>query len=858
MESLAHKPEATNAAEGCPITSPLDDSLAGRQIGDFEIVREIGRGGMGIVYEAVQTTLKRSVALKVLGTGLGLTPTAVDRFRREATAAAKLHHTNIVPVYATGEERGIHFYAMELIGGSGLDVVIRQLRERMPTRDAPALSADLTATAAYAPPDPFTNSSGVKSAASSSTDRFDRIATMIADVADALHHAHQNGVTHRDIKPSNLLLSSDGRLSITDFGLARMLEQPGMTMTGEFVGTPAYMSPEQVTAGRIPVDHRADIYSLGATLYELLTLRPPFVAEGRDRLLALLIQKEPASPRSVNPNVPRDLETICLKCLEKDPDRRYANAKELADDLRRYVSRFAIVAKRTGPLGRIRKWVRRNPALAGAAVAVLLALAAAGVFAWHAHQTEQRRLAEKQKQEEELQAGRRDAALEKALLLALGGDLAGAERSIGDAELLGASAGDVRLMRGQIAFYRGDSATAIEHLELAVKLQPQRAAALALLACACADFGAFERYYQLASELKALSPVTYEDYLFTGLAESFERPERGLAAMDEAIRRRDSSVARALRARSRLLAAMGTGNLADAESAVEDARIAVAMLPGEPFALAQSVMANLVAAGIYEQNGRPEEKKAALDRARREVQALEPLRHVPVAAVARLFYFRETGDRTAALAEVLNRRQSGVRPSAFDEMFLANELYYNGRFEEAVDVFDRGIARGGDTHLLQILRCYALVELPNGPARAGGARPEPKPSTEFDIYRATIWQLLGYRAEAAAAYQSLHQRFLQSPERSDWYMRLLEFGSGLLPADKLLVAAGSSRLHRCEANFLIGMALLAIGDRDGARSHFRHAVDTHVVWYVDHTWSRAFLARLEADPNWPPWIPPKK
>ncbi len=149
---------------------------------------------------------------------------------------------------------------------------------------------------------------------------------MIAEVADALEYAHQQGVIHRDIKPSNLLLSPAGRLSVNDFGLARMLEQPGMTITGELVGTPLYMSPEQITAGRVPMDHRTDIYSLGATLYELLTLRPPFAAEQRDQLLAQIIQKDPTPPRKVNGKVPVDLETICLKAMDKDPDRRYQTA----------------------------------------------------------------------------------------------------------------------------------------------------------------------------------------------------------------------------------------------------------------------------------------------------------------------------------------------------------------------------------------------------------------------------------------------------------------------------------------------------------------------------------------------------
>src|SRR5262249_12811524 len=163
-------------------------------------------------------------------------------------------------------------------------------------------------------------------------------------------HAHQEGVVHRDMKPSNLLLSSAGRLSVNDFGVARMLEQPGMTMTGEFVGTPAYMSPEQITAGRTPLDHRTDIYSLGATLYDLLTQQPPFTGERRDQVLAQILHKEPKAPRKVNPKVPVDLETICLKAMEKDPDQRYRTAGALADDLRRYVNRFAIEARRAGPV----------------------------------------------------------------------------------------------------------------------------------------------------------------------------------------------------------------------------------------------------------------------------------------------------------------------------------------------------------------------------------------------------------------------------------------------------------------------------------------------------------------------------
>jgi len=343
---------------------PLDAGAAaaaeknnGKRLGDFEIIRELGRGGMGVVYEALQISLKRKVALKVLSAGLGLTPKAVQRFRREAEAAAKLHHTNIVPVYATGEQGGTHFYAMELIEGPSLDQVVRQIKAsggRQPPDTASHPGADAPRSPELETTGPYVSESSKMQALStsslSSVSRyFDTVGRMIAEVAYALEYAHQQGIIHRDIKPSNLLLSPAHRLSVNDFGLARMLEQPGMTMTGEFVGTPAYMSPEQITAGRTPLDHRTDIYSLGATLYELLTLHPPFLGERRDQLLAQILPKEPKAPRKMSPRVPVDLETICLKAMEKDPDRRYQTAGELAEDLRRYVNRFAISARRPGP-----------------------------------------------------------------------------------------------------------------------------------------------------------------------------------------------------------------------------------------------------------------------------------------------------------------------------------------------------------------------------------------------------------------------------------------------------------------------------------------------------------------------------
>lgn len=187
-----------------------------------------------------------------------------------------------------------------------------------------------------------------------------QVATMMAEVADALDHAHEHGVIHRDVKPSNLRLAPDGRLSINDFGLARMLEQPGMTVSGEFVGSPLYMSPERITAGRVALDRRTNIYSLGATLYELLTLQPPFPGQSRDQVLSQTLHKEAPSTRKLNHKIPLDLDTICMKAIDKDPDKRYQTAGKLAEDLRNYVNRYAISARRVGVLGKSLKIVRRN------------------------------------------------------------------------------------------------------------------------------------------------------------------------------------------------------------------------------------------------------------------------------------------------------------------------------------------------------------------------------------------------------------------------------------------------------------------------------------------------------------------
>jgi serine/threonine protein kinase/WD40 repeat protein/Tfp pilus assembly protein PilF len=340
-------------------------------LGDYRIIREVGRGGMGVVYEAVQLSLSRRVALKVLPFASTLDPRHLQRFKNEAQAAAQLHHTNIVPVYAVGCERGVHYYAMQFIDGQTLADVVRDL-SREDSGGAPAWLTQTPTMAAL---------STERSARSRAF--FRRIAELGVQAAEALEHAHQMGVLHRDIKPGNLLLDGSGRVWVTDFGLAQFQNQPTLTLTGDLVGTLRYMSPEQALAKRVVVDHRTDVYSLGATLYELLTLRPPFTGTDRQELLRQIAFEEPPAPRRLDRSNPAELETIILKAMAKNPDERYGSAREVADDLRRFLEDKPILARRPSVPQRVSKWARRHQSLVWSAAAVLLlAVVALAVSTW--------------------------------------------------------------------------------------------------------------------------------------------------------------------------------------------------------------------------------------------------------------------------------------------------------------------------------------------------------------------------------------------------------------------------------------------------------------------------------------------
>ena len=407
LEQAAPAPDSESVTSTTGAATVCADGLP-QQLGDYRIVREIGRGGMGVVYEAEQQSLGRRVALKVLLRHAAQDARVLSRFRRESRAAAQLHHTNIVPVYDVGRQGGLCYYAMQFIHGQALDEVFRELQHLRAGSDgggakAGAAQGEHPAQSfwtyklkpggngdgaveheAGTGPDAATPVPGAaklsatlpdRSELSSITSNFRRYCRNVArlglQAAEALAYAHGRGIIHRDIKPANLLLDTTGVLWVSDFGLVKT-QDPALTGTGDLVGTLRYMAPERFKG---ECDARADVYALGLTLYELLVLRPAFDGQDRLHLVDQIGRQEPARLRVLDSRVPRDLETLLTKAIEKDPRRRYPSAEALASDLRRFLADEPIQARRTGPLERLGRWGRCNPLVAGLSAAVVLVAA---------------------------------------------------------------------------------------------------------------------------------------------------------------------------------------------------------------------------------------------------------------------------------------------------------------------------------------------------------------------------------------------------------------------------------------------------------------------------------------------------
>ncbi|MEZ6133639.1 MAG: protein kinase [Pirellulaceae bacterium] len=434
-----------------------DDLASLEKLGDFKIHRVIGRGGMGVVYEATQESLGRRVALKVCPLTQGMSSRNRERFRRESRAAAMLHHTNIVPVFAVGEEGGMLYYAMQFISGATLDDVIQELRllwQTSPTsttrltrgvhsqpsslskrHEASAVAHSLVSTSGSRPssveplhrlPNAESNNEHIaevhlpgqssnKESRGGNAKYWDSVARIGVQVAEALVYAHGKGTLHRDIKPANLMLDQAGVVWVMDFGLAKSLEEDDLTREGEVIGTLRYMAPEQCKGVS---GTTSDIYSLGLTLYEMLALRPAYEELHRTELLRAITENDPIPPRKINRHVPRDLETIVMKAIEREPTRRYATAQELADELERFLSDEPIRARPVSATERVGKWIRRRPAIATLTAALALVFVVSfALVSWKWREAERERAVANTAAAAEQEA-REDADAQRSLAVA--------------------------------------------------------------------------------------------------------------------------------------------------------------------------------------------------------------------------------------------------------------------------------------------------------------------------------------------------------------------------------------------------------------------------------------------------------
>jgi len=839
LSAPAVAPDATSGAD--PTEPPQREPLV-THIGPYKLLEPIGEGGMGTVYMAEQAApVKRVVALKVIKPGMD-SRQVLARFEAERQALALMDHPNIAKVLDAGAtEQGRPYFVMELVKGVP---ITRFCDER---RLTPRERLELA-----------------------------------IPVCQAVQHAHQKGVIHRDLKPSNVLVGLyDGVPvpKVIDFGVAKatgqkLTEATLFTGFGAVVGTPEYMSPEQAQLDNLDVDTRSDVYALGVLLYELLTGTTPL---NRKRLkeaavlevLRVIREEEPPRPsmrvstteelagiaawRNIEPRrlsslVRGELDWIVMKALEKDRNRRYETASGLAADLRRYLDDEPVQACPPSARYRFRKFARRNRvalAMASVVATALFALGVAGVFAYRNRVTEQRRLAEQ-----------RQNALEMALMAAMSGDFDAADKGTDEAEVLGASTGQLRLLRGQVAFYRGDMEAASRHSEQAARLlpvgQPGAVAARALLALACSNALEGPRFVALAQELDQLSPITSEDLLFTGQVEAQFRPERSLQTIDESIRRRDSVVARIARTDARANHAQLTGELRSAELALEDALVIRGMQPNNPLVLGRSVYAHLVAAGLYEAAGRHQDSDRVLAQARRDVQELERFSSSLIAARARFDYYAYVDDEPAAYAISQNT----------DDFRHALMLYGRGEFTKALEATERNLSGERGHWMDRVQRGFILAELPDGPARARVAYQEAMAHTShgWQTIPPMILLLLGEKEEAVRAYAQVRKENI-TPRLDGWYwldgwpLKDLDYNCGLITADELLKAAGRSPMKLCNAHWEIGLWRLSTGDRAGAQDHWRKCVATRDFENWAWLWARVFLNRLQKDPAWPPWIP---
>ncbi|MFH1746571.1 MAG: protein kinase [Planctomycetota bacterium] len=847
----------------------------GARLGDFELLEELGRGGMGVVYRARQVSLNREVALKVLPGWARHAEVGVQRFHAEAQAAARLHHTNLVSVYAQGDAEGHYYYAMELIDGIGLDAVIRSRPDMLsstavlhgPQRPPTETRVDSTGSSEESPVRaPDADESEDSHQVSWTAADYRHIAGLIAEVADGLEHAHVQGVIHRDVKPHNLLLgATDGRLHLTDFGLARLTDQPHLTVSGEVMGTPAYLSPEQIKGERAGIDHRTDIYSLGVTLYELITRCKPFDGETREQIITGICNAEPVAPRRLNKHIPIDLETICLRALEKEPRHRHSSAALLATDLRRFADGRPILSRRTTSIEKAAKWIKRHQALSVALAACTLVVILIGGLAWSISATRQR-------DANQLLSGayERLVYFDYHLGNLVADDVARATEHGGDPYLL-------LLVKGLSCLGATDWTGAMEHLEAALADNTTDPRAWYLLAWAQrenGDFAAARVTFDQAEERGP--PRTADAWFFRGLAIHYDQPDIATESYRQANALRASehdfypqAVLHLARARNQqLYATRGLEPLSDVESNLQQL-IEHGHYGAYPYYLLS--IAHRLAAEIYSGSSGTRESLAteqydlALMWARRG-QQVDPANDRPIVAEA------ECLESLGRYEEAIAARDRALEVATTEygqcesHHYRWRLLYWTGDYEAALADAEFHATCDPDSrfyaHFYPALIHAEMGAMDVALAHARALADENPDSALAVLWSATCLRILGQPEEADTLLADRAEIVdfsadLVPPQTPEWLSALYAYAQGTGVWEDLETYACQAptpwKLWG-EAYFHAAAQHLARGERQVAENLFVQAYRSFdgEECYTYH--AKLILGRMRQNPAWPPWF----
>lgn len=850
----------------------------GSRLGDFEIIGELGRGGMGIVYRARQWSLDREVALKVLPGAHRCSQQAIRRFRTEAQAAARLHHENVVPVYAQGEHEGHLYYSMKLIEGISLGTAIRSRPELLSSTFGPASPS--TGTEDVAPPDGEVKEANIPGPETAdgddsvtsirrSREDYRHIARLVAGAADGLAHAHANGVVHRDVKPHNLLLGWDRRLHITDFGLAYLRDAPHLTVTGEIMGTPVYLSPEQVRGDTKAIDHRTDVYSLGVTMYEMITGHRPFEGETRDQILHDICTTRPRAPRRLSPSIPVDLETICLRAMHEDPARRHPSAQALAEDLRRFADGRPILSRRTSLAEKTVKWVRRHKAVTTALAATSCAvILTAGLTASVAASRRDKgaQLLER--------AYSRLAHLDYRSPYLVAADIERAER-------LGVDA--IKLLLTKALANMGGSTRELAEDQLADLLEQDPANDQAVYLLAWAQW-ANQRQQESRETLEradqAGGPISAEAWFFRGMAIHSDRPSAAIKSYRRAIK---------LRARQNefypqavLHSARGYNQRFYAHRAIDDfseveARLIRLVEQGHYGSYPHYLLsiAHRLAGEIYDGSAGAQAAMQArrhFDEAlawAREGQAVDPPDDRSVVAEA------ECLEAMGRLEEALEARTRALEladsdPKKWEAYHYRWRLHYWLNDPEAAladleaipQLMPAGASDGFYTHVYPALIRAEQGHMDEALAHARALANAAPDDAQAVLWSATCLRLLGRPGEARAllaehAAEVQYDSALFPPQTEAWVEMLYRFCNNQESLGALLEAASASELSwklLAEAHFHAAAMALATGRRHRALEHFGEAYRSFdsQMRYTFH--SKLIFERMRMEPEWPPWI----